>query len=365
MASLFYRKDRGCWYGQATVDGVRKKQKLTANKKESELLLAQWVLDRERQRGLPILVHGMRLKQFYEEVYRPWAAGAKSKAMLKREDLTLRTWYSTIGDLPLSELSKGLAARFQAIRRPTCTARTVNLDTGVISHVLNKAVEWSYLELNPLAGMQKLRETKSAPRWLTSEEIGDLMKKVPERLRAVVITFLNTGLRKGELLRLEWADVDLAGRYLTVRHKGEQTTKGKKERMVDLNDLTVDTLRAHRSEMLATFGELPQWVFVTKLGSPMQANLYRDLKKVFEDAGIKDAKIHSLRHTFGAQAVMAGMDLPTLKQLMGHSDISTTMVYAHVDREHVRKKINCLALGAPQIGSKVASLAEEKAKRAV
>jgi len=197
-------------------------------------------------------------------------------------------------------------------------------------------------------GLKRLPENARTPRWLTSEEIEVLMEAVPDRLRAVVVTFLNTGVRRGELQRLEWSDVDLNGRYLVVRNKAEGHTKSRKERIIDLNDVLLETLRHHRGEMKARFGKVPPKVFVTELGTPLGHNLLRDIRQVYASVGIQDANIHSLRHTFGAQAVMAGIDLPTLQQLMGHAEVTTTMIYVHVSRDHMRAAVNRLALGGRQ-----------------
>ena len=189
------------------------------------------------------------------------------------------------------------------------------------------------------------------------------MAVAPLWLAAVLLVFLNVGLRRGELIRLEWSDVDLVARTLMVRHKGEVTTKSRRERVVDLNDLVVTTLREHRREMRTRLRSLPEHVFVTERGTPLGNNLNRAIGRVHRKAGIEGANVHSLRHTFGAQAVMAGVDLPTLQSLMGHSSITTTMIYAHVDRRHQAAAVNRLALGAPRPSADVASLAEERARR--
>jgi len=362
MASLFYRKDRGCWYLQYVVGGVRRKEKALPSKRDSELLLAKRLVEIGQGGPGARTDQRMTLRQFVDDEYMPWAEGAKAAGTLKRERLTVRTWVEVVGDRPMAAIDPRMAARFQAKRQKVVSRRTVNLDVRGISHILNQAVRWGILERNPLQGVPKLREEQRQPRWLTTEEIDALMDAAPDRLRATLVTFLNTGLRKGELVRLEWKDVDLGGKYLVVRHKGDQTTKSRRERTVDLNELTVGTLRHHRRQVRAQYGELPRTVFVTKRRTPVANNLHRDIREVYEAAGIEGANIHSLRHTFGAQAVMAGMDLPTLQQLMGHSDVSTTMVYAHVDRRHTRQEINKLALGASQTAD-VASIAEARSER--
>lgn len=362
--TLFYRQDRKCWYGDHTVAGKRHKQRMHPLKREAKRLHARWVSRLEAQRGQRSIDPGLMLREFLDNEYLPWSRGAKSASMVKREDLVFRTWFRLIGNTPLVRIDEWMGARFQTERRKTCAARTVNHDLGVISQTLNRAVSWGRLDRNRLAGCKKLLEVIKEPRWLSREEIDALVAVIPRRLLTLVIVFLNCGLRRREAERLEWSDLDLTARTLTVRHKGEVTTKSRRERVVDLNDMALLTLREHRRAMRAKFRKLPRRVFVTKRGTKIGNNLLRDVKKAYAKAGIEGANIHSLRHTFGAQAVMAGVDLPTLKELMGHASITTTMIYAHVDRRHQAEAINKLALGAPRKTGDVIPLDRERQMRA-
>jgi len=346
--TLFYRERRKCWYGNPTIDGKRFKRRLHPRKQEAKRIHAEWVSELEARYGERVIDPTLTLRAFLDHEYLPWSREAKGASTVQREDLAFRVWFELVGDLRLARIDEWVGARFQTARHKTCTARTVNHDLGVISQVLNRAVDWGRLDRNRLKGCRKLREVKREPRWLSVDEISALVAAVPRRLLAMVIVFLNCGLRREEAQRLEWSDVDLTSRTLTVRHHGEVTTKSRKERIVDLNDLAVRTLRDHRRAMRAKFRALPRQVFVTLRGTPIRNNLLRDIQAAYAKAGIEGANIHSLRHTFGAQSVMAGVDLPTLKELMGHASITTTMMYAHLDRKHRAAAVNKLALGAPQ-----------------
>jgi len=370
MATLFFRKDRKCWYGNVVRGRRRVRVRLDPNKRKSQRMLARLVLEEEkaaRATGLQI-DPDLAFDQYTRDRYLPWAKAHKSTSMHKREELAVRTWLRLVGDSPLVAITRWTAESFrtrriqetskQTKRKPS--ARTVNADVGMLSFMLGKAVEWGLLETNPLVGLRRLPENKKAPRWLTSEEVSSLLAVVPDRLRVYVLVAINTGLRRGELRRLEWADVDLAERVLMVRHKGDEHTKSRKERVVDLNEVALEALRGHRAVMRKRFRKLPDRVFVTQVGTPLGGNLLRDIKKVYSEAGISGANIHSLRHTFGAHAAMAGIDLPTLKELMGHSDIKTTMIYVHVDREHRRKVVNRLELGRVERGGEVIPMVRER-----
>lgn len=356
MASLFYRKDCKCWYIRIKVNGKWKKLRGHPNKQTALKLLAKAVLrhDEPQYRQAD---ENLTLYQFAENEYLPWAkAGHKAKRTVVREELAIRTWVETVGDTKLVDINRRIAERFRTNRLGTVSARTVNHDVGVISFVLNKAVEWELLKVNPLVGLKRLPENKKTPRWLTSEEITALMDVAHDELRAVLLVLLNTGLRRGELSRLEWSDVDLNQRVLHVRHKDEGHTKSRRERVVDLNDIAVEAFRHHKLDMKRRFGTVPRKVFLSQRGLPLGNSLLNQVKRVYARAGIEGAVVHSLRHTFGSQAVMSGVPLTTVKEWMGHSDISTTMVYVHVDRTHRREAINRFNLGGTERHGKVVNL---------
>jgi integrase len=365
MATLFYRKDREEYWAHVMVNGRRVRRKLHSNKREAEQRLAKLLLELRGSQRTTQTDDQLTLGDFIEQDYLPWARAHKATATVKREELAMKTWTGVVGDGPMATITRRQAERYRTARRITpskrtgrpLSARSINHDVGVISFVLGKAVEWEILANNSLIGLKRLPENKKAPRWLTSEEVDALMDVLPDRLRAVVVTALNTGLRRGELRRLQWSDVDLQRRVLMVRHKGEEHTKSRKERVVDLNDVAVETLRLHRVATRRTFGKVPVAVFVTEDGTAIGNNLLRDLKAVYKLAGIEAANVHTLRHTFGAHAAMAGVPMPTLKELMGHADIKTTMVYVHVDRQHQAEAVNRISLGTPRREANVVPLA--------
>lgn len=354
MATLFYREDRGEYWATGMVNGRRVRRKMHRNLTEARRRLARFVVELEDAVEAPRVDERLTLGEFFEREYRDWAAVHKAASTVGREALAVRTWTEIAGDGPMASISRRKAERFRTVRRSTPSVRTkrppsarsVNHEVGIISFILGKAVEWEILGINPLAGLKRLPENKKDPRWLTADEVDALMDVLPDRLWAVVVVALNTGLRKSELRRLEWSDVDLRGRVLMVRHKGEEHTKSRKERVVDLNGVAVETLRLHRVAMRKRFGRVPEHVFVTEDGTRLGNNLLRDLRGVYKDAGIQKANIHTLRHTFGAHAAMAGVPIPTLQKLMGHADIKTTMVYVHVDRRHQAEAVNRVSLGS-------------------
>ena len=360
MARLFVRPGREGWYLDLCVNGRRIRRKAGETRAEAERALAKLVLESGSLPDNPEWDPNLRVSEFAEQYYLPAMTAANAASTVTRKALTIATWIEAVGDCRLTDVRRRMAERFRVLRLREVKPRTVNHDIRVISHMLTKAVEWEMLVGNPLVGVRQLPENRKAPRWLTTEEVNALMDVVPDRLRPIAVVLLNTGLRRGELQRLEWSDVDLAQRLLMVRHKDDGHTKSRKERAVDLNDVALEALRHHRAEMRRRCGRLPRRVFVTEDSTPIGNNLLRDFREAYRAAGIEGANLHSMRHTFGSQAVMAGVDLPTIQKWMGHADVTTTMMYVHVDRRHMRREIQRLSLGSARRQAGVIPLVRER-----
>jgi integrase len=150
----------------------------------------------------------------------------------------------------------------------------------------------------------------------------------------MVIISLNTGIRRGALFGLLWSDVDMEGRVLTLR--GEEGKSGKTNR-VPLND--------------AAFRAFAEWRRQSGDGglvfpSPRTGGRFDDCKKAWKTlmrkAGIENFRWHDMRHDFASRLVMRGVDLNTVRELMGHADMKMTLRYAHLAPEAKVKAVGVL-----------------------
>ena len=169
-------------------------------------------------------------------------------------------------------------------------------------------------------------------RYLDSKEEKRLLsalrsKQTPDYLCIIVIVAMNTGLRRGELLNLNWSSVDLRKRILTVTAK---TAKSSKVRHVPLNKKAAVALRLWR----------------IKTGGQGAVFGLTDIKKSFASllklAEIQNFRFHDLRHHFASKLVMAGIDLNTVRELLGHVDIRMTLRYSHLAPEHKAAAVEVL-----------------------
>lgn len=196
------------------------------------------------------------------------------------------------------------------------------------------AVNFTALELeidlpNPFHALG-IPEAPNRVRWLTKSEARRLIEaaslyaKTP-LLPCFIRLALNTGCRRGELLGLEWRRVDLSRRLL---HLEAGHTKAGKRRSVPLNAEAVAALQELRGWGREHWRGSP-WVFPSAAGGHLRY-FKTGFKNACQRAAISDFRIHDLRHTCASWLVMAGVDLYTVRDLLGHSSVTVTERYAHL-----------------------------------
>jgi integrase len=300
------------------------------------------------------------LGTFLDDVYGPWAAqhlgtGADT---LKR----LKACFGEFLNRRLADLNPWVFEKWKSDRLKSGTrATTVNRDLGALKAALTRAVDWGHLEDHPL------RKVKPAPvkdsgvtRWLSESEETALRAtllaredrirrerasanawrrergyaeypelagyEVADHLRPMVLVSLNTGLRRGELFGLEWSDINWENTVITVRGT---TSKSKKSRHVPMNDEVVAMFQAWQKLTDRKDG----LIFPGSEGDEMD-NVKRSWSAVLKIAKIEKFRWHDMRHHFASRLVMAGVDLNTVRELLGHADLKMTLRYAHLAPEH-------------------------------
>lgn len=191
------------------------------------------------------------------------------------------------------------------------------------------------MKINPAKGVKLLKEKPKIPRHLTGEEVYSLLEGCPPRIYALVVTAVNSGMRRGELLNLVWTDMDLKKRIITVRNKENWHTKNYESRTIPINDFLFEVLSKHPHHIRSPY------VFCNPDGSPFN-NTWLNFEAALKKAGIEHLPFHCLRHTFASHLVMSGVDLATVQKLLGHKNIKTTMRYSHLTPDHVRGAVEKL-----------------------
>lgn len=203
---------------------------------------------------------------------------------------------------------------------------TVNRLLATLKHMFTKAVEWEMVEEEAL---KKVRRVKLLPennrrlRYLSKEECQALINSCSPHLKPIIVTALNTGMRREEILSLEWEKhIDLRHGFILL-----DITKNGERREIPINQTVREALQG------LIRGINSPYVFIDEKGAR-----YKDVKKSFHSAcrraGIKDFTFHDLRHTFASHLVMAGIDITTIKELLGHKTLTMTLRYAHLAPSH-------------------------------
>lgn len=215
--------------------------------------------------------------------------------------------------------------------------KELRLLSSAINHARN---EWGWKIDNVVTGRVPAKPP-SRLRWLTRDEYNALHHQASQgRAKAYLPDFLdiavNTGMRLKEIMALEWNRVDFGQRLVYL---APDNNKSGRHRAVPLNDTAVRALRNQ-------WGRHPRWVFVRIIKKHQRAEPLGSIKKSFNHAcataGIQNVTRHTLRHTCAAWMVQAGVPLRTVADILGHTDISTTMIYAHLAPENARAGVSVL-----------------------
>jgi len=155
-----------------------------------------------------------------------------------------------------------------------------------------------------------------------------------DHLKPIVLLALNTGMRKGEILSLEWSEVDLTRRIVSVL--GDKSKSGQ-SRSIPLNDEANKVLRGWREQ---TSGN--RYVFVSSVTGDKLNNINTAWRNIIKESEITSFRFHDLRHTFASNLVMRGISLNTVRELLGHHSIEMTLRYAHLAPEHTAQAVAVL-----------------------
>ena len=199
------------------------------------------------------------------------------------------------------------------------------------------------LQTNPAASVKGARREEKEPGILYKEQYKALLYEATESPRdyAIIMTFLQTGIRLSELANLRLEDVDFENRLLTVRQG-----KGRKDRQIPLVEEEVKALRNYLRYRATELILDDDTLFLAKNGTSLNVSSVKAIvAKYVKKAGIrKRVSVHTLRHTFGAHKADKNMSIATLQELMDHKKKETTLKYIHLARTNLRKEMAETAL---------------------
>jgi len=358
--SYTYRTKQGCRerytigrYGKVTPDQVRGRIKSLDGRIE------RGESPQQEKRGTRATGDMPTLKGFVDGDYGDWLhlhhrSGTQTSKRIVRA-------FDDLKNTPLDQITVWLLDKWQSRRlKEGVSKSTIRRDLAALGGALSRAVEWKLIEANPIASRKRQeRPADERNRYLSTEEenrlravlddreaalkarrvryndwrserhlsaVDGLRGKFADHVKPMVLLSLHTGLRRGELFSLRWAAVDLCRRNLRVLSSASKTARS---RDIPLNDEALSVLRSWKAQQKKAH----ELVFPSRGGLPF-TTIKTAWSAVVKDANIRDFRWHDLRHTFASKLVMVGVDLNTVRELLGHADLKMTLRYSHLAPEH-------------------------------
>ncbi len=237
-----------------------------------------------------------------------------------------------LGDLRVADVRKRHIIDYVTARSSEVAAASVAKEVHVLTHMFAVAVERGLVEVNPALKVKTPRVQKGRLRYLQPTEIRVLLAECAPWLQPLVLLLLSTGMRRGELLGLRWMDVDAAGQRILLPQ-----TKNGEGRIVQLNALA----RAVLARLLPPpkGAGATDCIFPTTM-TPERVSLA--FLRACRRAKIEDFHLHDLRHTCASWMAMRGEDIYTVSKLLGHKNVRTTQIYAHLSPAHLQAAVERL-----------------------
>jgi integrase len=328
-----YKRGKTFWLRYAGLDGKIVYESSGSDKlKFAEALLHRRKADMQVGKQPNFVKIKNHTFQELAEEYIKWAERQRA---FKQKRLVVIQLASQFGHYPLRRFGTRMLEHFQTERlqkgnRPG----TVNRHISIMKHMFTKAVDWEMVDDETLKRVRRvklLEENNRRLRYLSKEECQSLIRCCDNHLKPIVTMALNTGMRKGEILNLKWDNVDLRHRFILLDH-----TKNGERREIPINDTLRETFTSLTRRIVVPY------VFVSDKTGQRYSNLQRSFNTACRRTGIKDFHFHDLRHTFASQLIMAGVDLTTIKELLGHKTLAMTLRYAHLAPSHKVKAVDIL-----------------------
>jgi integrase len=346
--SVYHRKD-GRWAASITLEGRRRKTFYGKTRKEVQEQLK--IALRDQQQGMlatgPQQTVKAYLEHWLEEVHKPTI---HMSSYIKYRRILNRYIFPSLGHIQVQKLTpQHVQALYAQKLKEGLAAETVRGIHRMLHKALDDAVRWNLVPRNVCDAVTQPRPTRYEIRPLTGEQAQLLLEKARgSRLETILIVALTTGIRRGELLALQWQDINFDEGSLHVcrtmnRIEGKgimvsEPKTAKSRRKIMLPHLVIEALKQHRVRQLeARLKAGAAWkerdlVFCNASGNFLDpANVLRMFGKLLRDAGLPHMRFHDLRHSAATILLTMGVHPKIVQELLGHSQISMTMdTYSHV-----------------------------------
>lgn len=324
------------WWIDYTYAGrrIRESTRSTNKKRALDLLAKRHAAVLENRFDLNETKRPVVFAEYAHEYLETYSKPNKRPQTFRRDQILIKHLKAFFGKHRLNDIRPMLIEQYKRKRLEKGRApATVNREVACMKNIYNVAMRNKVVTANPVKGVGMLREDNEVTRVLPRDEEEQLLASAAPHVRDMIICALDSGMRLGEILGLQWKDLDLAKGIIVV----EKSKTGKK-REIPIS-IRLRSVLVHLREI-----ESDGTVFRWRNGKAL-TDIKNGYKAALRRAGLveKRYRFHDLRHTFATRLAEAGVDLFTIKELLGHSTIVTTQRYAHPGRNAKREAIARLA----------------------
>jgi integrase len=334
--SRVFKRDDAYWVDFKDAKGVRRRKKIGPNKRIAKECLDGLLGNVARRQHLGVIEESAISFADFAEVWKKRVAPTLRPHTQTRwfgiVENHLKPYFTgALRSITSSAVEAFAAKRLEAGANP----QTVNRELGVLRHLVKRAMRWEHLTRDPVGTWPFSKETSfGRTRFLTLDEIDRLLAACEDSrspyLRSFVLVAINTGMRRGEILKLTRRSIDWQNSIATL-----ESTKNGDNRHVPLNSAAVEALRS----LPARLDGGPLFPFKD------DSTVSRSFRRAVERAGIEDFRLHDLRHCFASYQAMNGVQGRGLQALLGHRDSRMTMRYSHLSDGYLHAAVDSVVLG--------------------
>jgi len=331
--SIYRRKD-GRWVGQydlCTDLGKKTKYIYGKDRKEVATKLTKAMADRDA--GMVFDAGSLKVGDYLDGWLDSIRDTLRRRTWIRHEEVVRLHLKPSLGNTKLDRLS---APQIQSLYRSKLdrglSPRTVQIIHTTLYKALKQAVRWSLVPRNVADSVDHPKAPKREIKPLDEEQVKRLLKAAEgDKFEALYVLAITTGMRSGELLGLQWKDLDLPAGIVRVRRtvfngriEAPKTVKG--NRSIKLTETSIRVLRKHE--------KTSEWVFCTNAGTSISVhNLHnRSWKPLLVRADLPhNTRFHDLRHTCATLLLTKGVHPKIVQEMLGHASITITLdTYSHV-----------------------------------
>lgn len=333
--SIYRRKD-GRYVGEYT--DANGKRRYVSGKSKTDVKAKIKTKLKEKDEGVAYDAANLTFGAYLDQWLSTTKATIRDRSWLRYEQMVRVHLKPTLENVKLERLNTLQLQDLYTKKLQTLSPRTVHYIHTTAHKSLKQAVGWSLVPRNVADAATPPKPTKAEITPLTQNQIKTLLDAArDDKLYALYVLAVTTGARSGELLGLQWKDVDLEEGKLTINRSvyngvvsPPKTTSGR--RTIRLSKLAISALKAHRIK--AAKQRISEWVFSTAKGTPISChNLHnRSWKPLLKRAGLPHTtRFHDLRHSCITYLLSKSVPIKVVSEMAGHSDVSLTLsVYQSV-----------------------------------